>query len=150
VRKAGLAGFVRDEIATAYEELGRQAGLEDVRVAVRSSATAEDGAEVSFAGMNRTITNVSGVQAVLDAVVDAWSSLFGQRALTYRAAHALDAEPAIAVVVQQMVGAASSGVAFTIDPVSGNPGKVVIEAAFGQGEVVVGGRVEPDTYIVAK
>jgi pyruvate,water dikinase len=150
VRKAGIDDAVRAAIADAYGELSRRAGADDVRVAVRSSATAEDGSATSFAGMNKTFTNVSGVDAVCDAVVESWASLFGTRVLTYRAAHDLTAEPAIAVVVQQMVAPAAAGVAFTIDPMTGDRTRVVIEAAFGQGEVVVGGRVEPDTYVVAK
>jgi pyruvate,water dikinase len=150
VRKAGIEESVRAAIAEAYGELGRRASADEVRVAVRSSATAEDGSATSFAGMNKTFTNVSGVDAVCDAVVDSWASLFGERVLTYRSAHDLTDEPAIAVVVQQMVTPAVAGVAFTIDPMTGDPGRVVIEAAFGQGEVVVGGRVEPDTYVVGK
>jgi pyruvate,water dikinase len=142
VRKAGIDESVRTAIAEAYAELGRLIGAEDVRVAVRSSATAEDGSATSFAGMNRTFTNVSGLDAVCDAVVESWASLFGERALTYRAAHDLTDEPAIAVVVQQMVAPAAASVAFTIDPMTGDRARVVIEAAFGQGEVVVGGRVE--------
>jgi pyruvate,water dikinase len=150
VRKAGIEKSVRTAIAEAYGDLGRRAGSDDVRVAVRSSATAEDGSATSFAGMNKTFTNVSGVDDVYDAVLESWASLFGERALTYRAAHDLTAEPAIAVVVQQMVTPAAAGVAFTIDPMTGDQARVVIEAAFGQGEAVVGGRVEPDTYVVAK
>jgi pyruvate,water dikinase len=150
VRKAGVGESVRIAIAEAYDELSRRAATEDLRVAVRSSATAEDGSATSFAGMNKTFTNVSGVDAVCDAVVESWASLFGERALTYRAAHDLTAEPAIAVVIQQMVTPAAAGVAFTIDPMTGDASRVVIEAAFGQGEVVVGGRVEPDTYVIGK
>jgi pyruvate,water dikinase len=137
-------------LADAYRELGRQLNESDPLVAVRSSATAEDAADTSFAGMNKTFTNVRGVDAVADAVVEAWVSLFAERVLAYRAAHRMTAEPAIAVVVQAMAPVVSSGVAFTADPVTGDRERVVVEAAFGQGEVVVGGRVEPDTYVVGK
>jgi pyruvate,water dikinase len=150
VQKAGLGEHVRRAAIDAYEQLGRRLGDARPSVAVRSSATAEDAADTSFAGMNATITNVCGVDALLDAVVEAWSSLFGERVLSYRTAQRLEAEPAIAVVVQAMVPVVASGVAFTADPVTGDRGRVVIEAAFGQGEVVVGGRVEPDTYVVQK
>ena len=84
------------------------------------------------------------------AVTECWSSLFGERALTYRAAKAIDATPAIAVVVQLMVPAVRSGVAFSVDPTGRRDDVVVIEGAFGQGEVVVSGTVEPDLYVVAR
>src|SRR5690606_18664349 len=125
-------------------------GGDDPPVAVRSSATAEDAADTSFAGMNRTLTNVRGASAVVDAVVDAWTSLFGERVIGYRSAHGLTDEPQMAVVVQAMVPAESAGVAFTAGPVSSDRSGIVIEAAFGQGEVVVGGCVEPDSYTVDK
>ena len=150
VRKAGLHPEVHEALAAAYSELGQRIGVAAPLVAVRSSATSEDAADTSFAGMNRTFTNVEGIGAVGAAVVEAWASLFAERVLVYRCAHGVTAEPAIAVVVQAMVPAATSGVAFTADPVTGDRSRIVIEAAFGQGEVVVGGRVEPDTYTVAK
>ena len=115
------------------------------RVAVRSSATAEDTAETSFAGMNESFTNVTDVD-LLDRLVDCWVSLFGERVVAYRAEGKLVDEPAIAVVVQQMVSSDRSGVMFTADPA--RPDQVMIEAAFGLGEVVVSGAVEPDTYRV--
>jgi len=148
VRKAGLAEDVRAELLAAYRELG-EPGRPAV-VAVRSSATSEDGAETSFAGMNATLTNISGEQELADAVVTCWVSLFGQRVVAYRASHGLAEEPAMAVVVQLMVDSECSGVAFTADPTTGDTGRVVIEAAVGLGEVVVSGAVEPDTYVVAK
>ena len=150
VRKAGLRPEVRDELDRAYAELADRVGEEAPAVAVRSSATAEDAADTSFAGMNKTFTNVRGASAVADAVVEAWASLFGERVVAYRADRRIPGEPAIAVVVQAMVPAIASGVAFTADPVSGQRDRIVIEGAFGQGEVVVGGRVEPDTYLVQK
>ena len=107
-------------------------------------------ADTSFAGMNKTFTNVRGAAGVAEAVVDAWASLFGQRVVAYRADRRIPGEPAIAVVVQAMVPTVAAGVAFTADPVSGQRDRIVIEGAFGQGEVVVGGRVEPDMYVVAK
>ncbi len=151
VREVRFPDHLRHAIGSAYAELGRRVGDEHPLVAVRSSATAEDAADTSFAGMNRTYTNVRGVDALIDAVVGAWASLFAERVLVYRSAHHIEAEPAIAVVVQSMVpNVAAAGVAFTADPVTGDRTRVVIEGAFGQGEVVVGGRVEPDTYTVGK
>ena len=128
----------------------RTAGSAAGCVAVRSSATAEDSATTSFAGMNETFTNVEGETLLLERVVDCWASLFGARVLAYRSTQGVTAEPAIAVVVQRMVDSDRSGVMFTVDPATGDASHVVIEAAFGLGEVVVGGQVEPDTYVVAK
>jgi len=145
IQKAGIPAALATEIRAAYERLG--AGLP---VAVRSSATAEDSAEASFAGMNRTITNLAGAEAVLDGVVACWASLYGERVIAYRRSRGIGAEPAIAVVVQEMVDSERSGVMFTADPASGDREIIVIEGAFGLGEVVVGGQVEPDTYRVAK
>lgn len=116
---------------------------------MRSSATGEDGRDASFAGMNKTITNVSGEAALIDAVQDCWASLFTPRVLTYRASRGFTSDPAMAVVVQQMIAPEQAGVAFTKDPSTGAD-HVVIEAAFGQGEVVVSGKVQPDSYVVDK
>ncbi|GFG50321.1 phosphoenolpyruvate synthase [Mycolicibacterium agri] len=145
VHKAGVNDTIKQQILAAYHALGP-----GVVVAVRSSATGEDGADASFAGMNATITNVSGDDALLDAVVRCWMSLFSPRVITYRASRGFTADPAMAVVVQQMVDSEKAGVAFTADPSTGAQDRVVIEAAFGLGEVVVSGAVEPDTYIVSK
>ncbi|HET8641431.1 MAG TPA: phosphoenolpyruvate synthase [Pseudonocardiaceae bacterium] len=145
VRKAGVAREVREAILTAYERLGPETS-----VAVRSSATAEDGAETSFAGMNETFTNIRGGEDLVERVLDCWVSLYGQRVVFYRAAQGLTEEPAMAVVVQRMVNSERSGVCFTADPVTGDGANVVLEAALGLGEVVVSGAVEPDTYVVAK
>jgi pyruvate,water dikinase len=144
VHSAGLPSHLERAVLDAY---GR---LDEGRVAVRSSATAEDAASTSFAGMNETFTNVSGGQELLARVVDCWASLFGPRVVAYRATHRLAEEPAIAVVVQRMVDSDASGVMFTADPATGDRGTVVVEAAYGLGEVVVGGQVSPDTYVVAK
>jgi pyruvate, water dikinase len=145
VHKAGVADTTRELILAAYHALGA-----DVVVAVRSSATGEDGRDASFAGMNATITNVSGDDGLIDAVLRCWMSLFSPRVVTYRASRDFTADPAMAVVVQQMVDSEKAGVAFTADPSNGALDRVVIEAAFGLGEVVVSGEVEPDTYIVSK
>ena len=145
VHKAGVLPGLRDDVLRAYHRLG-----EAVPVAVRSSATAEDTAGTSFAGMHETFANVVGDAAVLDRVVDCWASLFGERAISYRASQGITDEPAIAVVVQRMVDADRAGVLFTADPSTGDTTRLVIEAAFGLGEVVVSGQVEPDTYVLAK
>ncbi len=145
VLKAGMADDVRDRILASYRAMGS-----DVNVAVRSSATGEDGADASFAGMNSTFTNICGEEQLIDAVRRCWASLFGPRVVTYRASRGFTADPAMAVVVQQMIASERSGVAFTADPTTDATDRVVVEGAFGQGEVVVSGSVEPDTYVVSK
>ncbi len=138
---ADLAGAILD----AYHRLG-----EGTPVAVRSSGTGEDAGDTSFAGMNATFTNVAGDDDVLTNVVDCWASLYGARVISYRVTRSLDDVPAMGVIVQEMVPSERSGVMFTADPSTGDTDKIVIDAAFGQGEVVVSGEVEPDTYILAK
>jgi pyruvate,water dikinase len=145
VQKAGLPAALQKELLTSYHRLGT-----NCRVAVRSSATAEDTADASFAGMNQTFTNVAGDEELCRRVVDCWASLFGERVVAYRRTRNLTTEPAIAVIVQEMVESERSGVTFTVDPSTGDASTIVIEGAFGLGEVVVGGQVEPDTYRVAK
>jgi pyruvate, water dikinase len=145
VTKAGVSEDVRDHLLDSYRALGP-----NCVVAVRSSATGEDGRDASFAGMNQTVTNVAGEGALVDAVKTCWASLFSPRVITYRASRGFMADPAMAVVVQQMIASEQSGVAFTTDPSTGEQGHIVIEAALGLGEVVVSGKVQPDTYVVDK
>ncbi|HEY5854487.1 MAG TPA: phosphoenolpyruvate synthase [Aldersonia sp.] len=145
VHKAGVAEDVRTEILTAYRGIGP-----DAVVAVRSSATGEDGASTSFAGMNATFTNVSGDDALIDAVTRCWASLYSPRSENYRSSRGIETEPAMAVVVQVMLASQRSGVCFTVDPSTGDRNRMVIEGARGQGEVVVSGSVEPDNYVVEK
>jgi pyruvate,water dikinase len=135
---------VRDAIAKAYVKLGASA------VAVRSSATSEDTGSTSFAGMHETFTNVNGVEALVQRVVACWASAYGQRVISYRKSQAMTEEPTLAVVVQTMLDSQRSGVIFTADPATNDADIIVIEGAFGLGEVVVGGQVEVDTYQVAK
>jgi len=145
VHKAGIPAELRREVLAGYDRLGT-----NELVAVRSSATGEDSATSSFAGMNETFTNVRGKEELLERIVDCWASLFSARGVAYRATQHISTEPAIAVVVQCMVNSDCSGVMFTVDPATGDASHVVIEGAFGLGEVVVGGLVEPDTYVVSK
>jgi pyruvate,water dikinase len=145
VRKAGVPAALRDEILGSYHRLG-----DEPAVAVRSSATSEDTEGTSFAGMHETYANVVGDTAVIERVVDCWASLFGDRAIAYRASQGITDEPAIAVVVQRLVESDRAGVLFTADPSTGRLDRLVIEGAFGLGEVVVSGAVEPDTYVVDK
>ncbi|MDA0252596.1 MAG: phosphoenolpyruvate synthase [Actinomycetota bacterium] len=145
VLKAGMAPDVQERILESYLGMGT-----DCFVAVRSSATGEDGADASFAGMNETYTNVRGEQDLIEAVKNCWASLFAPRVVSYRASRGFTADPAMAVVVQLMIASERSGVAFTADPTTDATDRVVIEGAFGQGEVVVSGSVEPDNYVVDK
>ncbi len=145
VRATPVPDDLADAIRAAYRRLGSGS-----RVAVRSSGTSEDSAGTSFAGMNATFTNVSEDQELLARVVDCWASLYGERVISYRASQRVGDEPSLAVVVQQMIPSERSGVMFTVDPSRAHPDHIIIEAAFGQGEVVVSGQVEPDTYVVER
>ena len=129
----------------AYAALGRPP------VAVRSSATAEDLPDLSFAGQQDTFLNVIGEQSLLSAVVRCWSSLWTARAIAYRLRNTLAAQDdlALAVVVQEMVQSQAAGVMFTANPLTGLRSEVVIEAAFGLGEALVSGQVDPDQYLVS-
>jgi phosphoenolpyruvate synthase/pyruvate phosphate dikinase len=145
---AGLPAGLQAELARAYHRLG---GGEDVPVAVRSSATAEDSAAASFAGQQETYLWVHGAGSVARHVVRCWGSLFTPQAIAYRAnlGMALDGL-AMGVVVQRIVAADAAGVMMTLDPVTGDPSQITIEAAFGLGTAVVGGEVTPDRYGVDK
>ncbi len=120
-------------------------------VAVRSSATAEDTASASFAGMNETFLNIRGADAVIDAVRRCWVSLFGPRTIYYRGQRGFSqAGMDIAVVVQIQIPSTRAGVMFTANPASGENEELVIEGSFGLGEAVVSGSVSPDRYVVQK
>ncbi|MGD9798930.1 MAG: phosphoenolpyruvate synthase [Acidimicrobiia bacterium] len=145
VDAAPFPAELRAAVLDAYHRMG-----DAVPVAVRSSGVAEDGADASFAGMHESFTDVVGDDELLDRIRRCWRSAYGERALTYRLGRGLDDEPVVAVVVQEMVASDRSGVAFTADPSTGEPDVVVVEAAFGLGEVVVSGAVEPDSYVFDK
>jgi pyruvate,water dikinase len=117
---------------------------------VRSSATAEDTAQFSFAGMFESFLNVSGDEELLQHVKACWASTFHARVLFYRIKQQMPAEMPVAVIVQAMVGGDKAGVMFTVDPATRETNHVVIEAAWGLGEVVVLGQVTPDRYVLAK
>jgi pyruvate, water dikinase len=132
-------------IYDAYKKMG--GGL----VAVRSSATAEDLPDASFAGQQSTFLNINGQENVVKAVKDCWASLFNARAIFYRAEQKFDHfKVGIAVPVQRMVQSKASGVMFTIEPVSSDKRKIVIEAVYGLGEAIVSGEVTPDLFILDK
>ncbi|QZX99708.1 phosphoenolpyruvate synthase [Halobaculum rubrum] len=139
-----LPESVREEILDAYRTMGDDG---EAFVAVRSSATAEDLPDASFAGQQETFLNVRE-EALLERVKECWASLFSQRAIYYRQRQGFPhSEVDIAVVVQRMVDAEKSGVMFTSHPSTGEP-EIIIEAAWGLGEAVVSGSVSPDNYVV--
>jgi pyruvate,water dikinase len=138
-------------IERAYNDLSERLGVKEALVAVRSSATAEDLPDASFAGQQETYLNVRGVRDLLEKVRKCWSSLFTPRAIFYRTQKGFQHEKVlISVAVQKMIEAKSAGVLFTIDPVTGDPSKIVIESNWGLGESVVSGSVTPDRFIVDK
>jgi pyruvate,water dikinase len=141
---------VRDETIAAYEALMERCGGE-VPVAVRSSATAEDLPDASFAGQQDTYLWITGQKDVLQKVRECWASLYTARAITYRAANNIPDEGlSMAVAVQKMVNSRTSGVAMTIDPKNGDRSKIVIDSSWGLGELVVSGEVTPDNYLIDK
>lgn len=156
-RQLILTATFPDELKTAllqaYRQLSQQCGIENLSVAVRSSATAEDLPTASFAGRMESYLNISGEIQLLEAIGLCYASLFTDRAIKYRYDMGfVDVDIAISVGVQQMVRSdkASSGVAFTIDPDSGFQNAIVINSIWGLGENIVQGRVTPDEWIVFK
>ncbi|MFE4196864.1 PEP/pyruvate-binding domain-containing protein [Paenarthrobacter sp. NPDC056912] len=144
VLAAGVPADVSEAVRGAYQRLGN-----NVPVAVRSSATAEDLPFASFAGQQDTFLNMVGVDSVLDAVGRCWASLWTDRAVSYRTTNGIDhSAVALAVVVQEMVDSATAGVMFTANPVTGKRHETVIDASPGLGEAVVSGAVNPDQYVV--
>ncbi|MGI6596285.1 MAG: phosphoenolpyruvate synthase [bacterium] len=139
------------EVRTAYEQLGQQISTTDPAVAVRSSATAEDLPEASFAGQQDTFLQVRGPAPVVEYVRRCWASLWTARAVYYREKQGFDhLEVALSVVVQKMINSGKSGVMFTANPVTNDPEQMMINASWGLGEAVVSGLVTPDEYLVDK
>lgn len=146
IRKGTMPGDIAEIIRQWYSELGA-----DAAVAVRSSATAEDLPDMSFAGQMETYLNVRGSNEVIDAVKRCWASLWTGRTIGYRQRHGIRTEDvSIAVVVQQLIAAQVAGVAFTANPITGARDELLINAAWGLGEAIVSGRVTPDTIIINK
>ncbi len=145
IMDAPMPAHLADEIKEAYRELG------DGPVAVRSSATAEDLPDASFAGQQSTYLNVIGADNVVRAVQACWASLFEGRAIFYREESGYDhMKVGLAVPVQKMVQSEKSGVMFTVEPVTSDPTKITIEAVYGLGEGIVSGEISPDLYLVHK
>ena len=142
---APLPALLSTEIMEAHASLGN-----GELVAVRSSAVCEDGTTASFAGQQETFLGVRGVEQVLGRIQECWASFFSPRALFYRSRKSVLSDTRMAVVVQEMVNADTSGVMFTVDPIRGRRHCMVIEAAHGLGEAVVSGEGTPDHYVVSR
>jgi len=141
---------VHDETHRAYEALMELCGGE-VAVAVRSSATAEDLPDASFAGQQDTYLWIVGRSEVMHKIRECWASLYTSRAMTYRHANNIPEEGlSMAVAVQKMVNSRTSGVAMTIDPSNGDRSKIVVDSSWGLGEMVVSGEVTPDNFVIDK
>lgn len=145
VAETDMGPELSEEVTAAYRELG-----DDVPVAVRSSACAEDSQEASFAGQQETYLDVRGADDVVERIRDCWGSFFSERALFYRAQKGSLDDLGMAVVVQRMVSADVAGVLFTVDPVRRRKDRMVVEAVFGLGEACVSGQVTPDNYVLAR
>jgi len=147
------AAHDREDIGTAveaaYAALGHRVGRTDPPVAVRSSAIAEDMPDASFAGVQDTYLWICGLDAVLDGIRRCWASFHNPEAVAYREAHGIT-RGGMSVAVQTMVDARVAGVMFTLNPVSGDPSSIAIDASYGLGITVVGGEVTPDSFLVSK
>ncbi len=153
IQKMVVAGKIPEdlvrEVITSYKKLSGK--FKHSLVAVRTSATAEDMPDNSFAGMGTTLLNIKGEANLLNAVRECWASLFTARSIYYRVTNKIPHEKVkISVVVQKMIQSEVSGVMFSIDPVKNDKDRIVIESVWGLGEMIVQGSVVPDTYIVQK
>lgn len=150
VERAGMPDDVAAALRDAHARLAQRRPGTALRVAVRSSALGEDAAQHSFAGMFESFLGVASVDDLLRKVRACWASAFHARALFYRLTQGLPADMPVAVVVQAMVASDKSGVMFTADPATRDTSRIVIEAAWGLGEVVVLGQVRPDRHVLDK
>ncbi len=149
--KTHMNDDVKAAIREGYLELCGKCKMEDIPVAVRSSATAEDLPNASFAGQQDTYLWVVGEANIIDSVRRCWASLYTPRAIDYRNKNNFPHEKVlISVGVQKMVNSRAAGVMFTLNPTNGDPSKVVIEGSWGLGETVVSGSVNPDKFVVDK
>src|SRR5581483_5375234 len=142
---------IAQQVCDAYHALGQQMGALPLRVAVRSSATAEDMPDASFAGQQDTYLNVQGAESLLESVKRCWTSLWSARAVTYRHKQGYPHEHvALAVVVQTMIESEVAGILFTANPVTQSREEMVLNASWGLGEAIVSGLVTPDTWVAQK
>lgn len=149
IREAFVASSIPDDVGRAILEAYRALPGAEPPVAVRSSATAEDQPEASFAGQLESYLNVSGERQLLDTVRRCWASLWTARAIGYRERQGIEhTGTAVGVVVQQLVDADVAGILFTESPLGGQAGQALVSASWGLGDAVVGGRVTPDEYVI--
>ena len=142
---------LKEEILSAYREFSENIGVKDPEVAVRSSATAEDLPDASFAGQQDTYLHISGEEELLNHIRDCFASLWTSRAIYYREKQNYDHfDVALSVVIQKMVNSEKSGVMFTANPINNSKDEIMINASYGLGEAVVSGIVTPDEYIIDK
>ncbi len=150
-RSSGMPDGLAAAILAGYAALGGQLGVRDLPVAVRSSAIGEDGSDASFAGQHDTYLNIRGGEAVVDAVGRCVRSAASDEALAYRAQRGLAQDDLrVAVLVQQLVHADVSAVAFSANPLTGARDELMITSSWGLGESIVGGTVTPDTFVISK
>ncbi len=150
LREQIITAKIPPKVIEAVQERLAAEGLANKRVAVRSSASAEDSRQASFAGIHDTFLNIRGLENIIEAIKGCYASLWTPRAVAYRRKQKIDDRELLpAVIIMEMVEARSAGVAFSCDPQSGRRDIYVINANFGLGESVVSGAVEPDTYLVA-
>ncbi len=144
IRQAKMPDDIASDVVSSFAELGAE------YVAVRSSATSEDGAENAWAGQLDSFLNTTE-DTLIENVQKCWASLFTPRAIVYRVEKGLkESHISVAVVVQKMIESESSGIAFSVHPVTEDPNQLIIEAGFGLGEAIVSGSITPDSYVVEK
>lgn len=149
--KAGIPIEIEKEIIKAYKEFSKRINMDNPQVAIRSSATAEDLPEASFAGQQDTYLHISGIEEILRHIKRCWASLWTSRAIYYRHHQGFKHQDvALSVVVQKMVNSKISGVMFTANPVNSDLNQIMINASWGLGEAVVSGIVTPDEFILDK
>lgn len=144
---SSIPSDLEDLIVTSYREL---CGKNECRVAVRSSAISEDAKDASFAGQHDSYLNVIGSREIIDKIKKVWASIYNPRAIVYRVEKGIDFDEEIAVIIQKMVDARTSGVVFSLNPISGDRSVIVIESIWGLGELAVRGEVTPDRFVVSK
>jgi len=151
IHKSPVPEEMAQEIMRMYKKLSNWGGLKNVPVAVRTSATAEDSADASFAGQGETYLNVIGESNVVNRVRDCWASLFTPRSLFYQVKkHYDNFKIGVAVPIQKLVYSDISGICFTVNPISNNKNQIIIETIWGLGEYIVQGKVTPDQVVVDK
>jgi pyruvate, water dikinase len=151
INKTPISQSLSTEIMKAYKKLSGFGGLKHVPVAVRTSATAEDSADASFAGQGDTYLNVIGEVNVINRVRDCWSSLFTSRSIFYQVKKHYDHfKIGVAVPVQKLINSEVSGIMFTANPVTGDKKQIIIETIWGLGEYIVQGKITPDQYVIDK